>query len=128
MTGSPGVISTWRSTRPASTRSAANDHRESPADQQHSLSLAGFGRSFRWPGIGATFAQTMFVAETAALKPISVLPFAMLILMTGFELGVAFLQADIFTFSPPCTSVARYIRSTKHSANSKFQQTLTQLR
>ena len=45
----------------------------------------------------AVLAQTMFVAHTAALKPISVLPFAMLILMTGFELGVAFLQAYIFT-------------------------------
>jgi F-type H+-transporting ATPase subunit a len=45
----------------------------------------------------AVLAQTMFVADTAALKPISVLPFAMLILMTGFELGVAFLQAYIFT-------------------------------
>ena len=40
---------------------------------------------------------TMFTAKTAALKPIGILPFVMLILMTGFEIGVAFLQAYIFT-------------------------------
>jgi F-type H+-transporting ATPase subunit a len=48
----------------------------------------------------ATFgilAHTMLIAKTTALKPIAVLPFAMLIIMTGFEIGVAFLQAYVFT-------------------------------
>lgn len=45
----------------------------------------------------AILTQTMVTASTAALKPVGVLPLVMLILMTGFELGVAFLQAYIFT-------------------------------
>jgi len=45
----------------------------------------------------AVLAETMFTASTAVLKPIGVLPLLMLVLMTGFEIGVAFLQAYIFT-------------------------------
>lgn len=45
----------------------------------------------------AVLTQTMVTADTFALKPIGILPLVMLILMTGFELGVAFLQAYIFT-------------------------------
>lgn len=45
----------------------------------------------------AVLTQTMVTANTAALKPAGILPLFMLILMTGFELGVAFLQAYIFT-------------------------------
>ena len=42
-------------------------------------------------------AQTLLTADAFALKPIAVFPFIMLVLMTGFELMVAFLQAYIFT-------------------------------
>ena len=45
----------------------------------------------------AVLAETMFTASTAALKPVGILPLLMLVLMTGFEIGVAFLQAYIFT-------------------------------
>lgn len=45
----------------------------------------------------AILTATMIKADTFALKPVGVLPFAMLVLMTGFEIGVAFLQAYIFT-------------------------------
>jgi F-type H+-transporting ATPase subunit a len=48
----------------------------------------------------ATFgilAHTMLTAKTVALKPIAILPFAMLVIMTLFEVGVAFLQAYVFT-------------------------------
>lgn len=45
----------------------------------------------------AVLAQTMFSADSFALKPIGLLPLLMLVLMTGFEIGVAFLQAYIFT-------------------------------
>jgi F-type H+-transporting ATPase subunit a len=48
----------------------------------------------------ATFgilAHTLFTANTPALKPVAILPFAMLIIMTAFEIGVAFLQAYVFT-------------------------------
>jgi F-type H+-transporting ATPase subunit a len=41
--------------------------------------------------------HTLVTANTAILKPVGILPLIMLILMTGFELGVAFLQAYIFT-------------------------------
>jgi F-type H+-transporting ATPase subunit a len=41
--------------------------------------------------------HTLFTANTAALKPVAILPFFMLIIMTGFEIGVAFLQAYVFT-------------------------------
>ncbi len=41
--------------------------------------------------------HTLVTAHTAVLKPVGLLPLIMLILMTGFELGVAFLQAYIFT-------------------------------
>ncbi len=45
----------------------------------------------------AVLTETLFTASTAALKPVGVLPLAMLIIMTGFEIGVAFLQAYVFT-------------------------------
>ena len=48
----------------------------------------------------ATFgilAHTMFTADSPILKPIAVLPFLMLVVMTAFEIGVAFLQAYVFT-------------------------------
>ena len=45
----------------------------------------------------AVLTHTMVTADTAVLKPVGILPLIMLILMTGFELGVAFLQAYIFT-------------------------------
>ncbi len=45
----------------------------------------------------AVLTHTMVTADTFILKPIGILPLIMLILMTGFELGVAFLQAYIFT-------------------------------
>ncbi len=41
--------------------------------------------------------HTLFTANTAALKPVAILPFFMLVIMTGFEIGVAFLQAYVFT-------------------------------
>ena len=41
--------------------------------------------------------HTLITAHTLALKPIAILPFLMLVVMTGFEIGVAFLQAYIFT-------------------------------
>ena len=45
----------------------------------------------------AVLTETLFTASTAALKPVGILPLLMLVLMTGFEIGVAFLQAYIFT-------------------------------
>ena len=45
----------------------------------------------------AVLTHTMVTADTFALKPIGILPLLMLILMTGFEIGVALLQAYIFT-------------------------------
>jgi F-type H+-transporting ATPase subunit a len=45
----------------------------------------------------AVLAGALFEAESFALKPVGVLPVIMLILMTGFEVLVAFLQAYIFT-------------------------------
>jgi F-type H+-transporting ATPase subunit a len=42
-------------------------------------------------------ANTLVFADSAILKPVAVFPFIMLVLMTGFELMVAFLQAYIFT-------------------------------
>lgn len=40
--------------------------------------------------------STLIAADSFALKPIAIFPFVMLVLMTGFELMVAFLQAYIF--------------------------------
>lgn len=45
----------------------------------------------------AVLTNALVTAHTAVLKPVGILPLLMLILMTGFELGVAFLQAYIFT-------------------------------
>jgi F-type H+-transporting ATPase subunit a len=42
-------------------------------------------------------AETLFASSSWALKPVGVLPLAMLMIMTVFELGVAFLQAYVFT-------------------------------
>jgi len=44
----------------------------------------------------AVLTETLFLADSLALKPIAIFPFLMLVLMTGFELMVAFLQAYIF--------------------------------
>jgi len=45
----------------------------------------------------AVLADALFNSSALALKPLSVLPFAMLVIMTGFEVLVSFLQAYIFT-------------------------------
>jgi F-type H+-transporting ATPase subunit a len=45
----------------------------------------------------AILADALIQADTFALKPVGILPIIMLILMTGFEVLVAFLQAYIFT-------------------------------
>jgi F-type H+-transporting ATPase subunit a len=42
-------------------------------------------------------AETLFASSSWALKPVGVLPLAMLMIMTIFEFGVAFLQAYVFT-------------------------------
>jgi F-type H+-transporting ATPase subunit a len=44
----------------------------------------------------AVLTSTLISAESFALKPVAIFPFVMLVLMTGFELMVAFLQAYIF--------------------------------
>ncbi len=41
--------------------------------------------------------HTLITANTAVLKPVAILPFLMLVIMTAFEIGVAFLQAYVFT-------------------------------
>jgi F-type H+-transporting ATPase subunit a len=45
----------------------------------------------------AVLADALMSSSAIALKPMSVLPFAMLVIMTGFEVLVSFLQAYIFT-------------------------------
>jgi F-type H+-transporting ATPase subunit a len=45
----------------------------------------------------AILTQSLVGSSSFVLKPVGILPLIMLILMTGFELGVAFLQAYIFT-------------------------------
>jgi F-type H+-transporting ATPase subunit a len=45
----------------------------------------------------AILADALIQADSFALKPVGILPIIMLILMTGFEVLVAFLQAYIFT-------------------------------
>ena len=47
----------------------------------------------------ALLTEALFLAETKQvfLMPMSILPFCMLVFLTGFEVLVAFLQAYIFT-------------------------------
>jgi len=49
--------------------------------------------------LGIAFTEALLLADTkqAFLVPMSILPFGMLIFLTGFEVLVAFLQAYIFT-------------------------------
>jgi F-type H+-transporting ATPase subunit a len=45
----------------------------------------------------ALLSEALFQAEDKILVPVGILPFAMLLFLTGFEILVAFLQAYIFT-------------------------------
>lgn len=45
----------------------------------------------------AVLSDALMTSSVVALKPVAILPFIMLVLMTGFEILVAFLQAYIFT-------------------------------
>lgn len=56
--------------------------------------------------------EELIGSSTAALKPVAILPFIMLILMTVFEVLVGFLQAYIFTIL-----TAVYIDSSAHAAH-----------
>lgn len=57
----------------------------------------------------AVLTNALVTADTFVLKPVGILPLIMLVLMTGFEIGVAFLQAYIFTLL-----AAVYIGSAVH--------------